>query len=230
MKCMLIQEHQNRSNWSFDKNAKDFSGTGFSAFFWRRIPHWIYWKGVGNLNFCISVNFYLSLYLLSRKHSRLSGLSRLHQYRHIGRTPELNKVSQLQCHWGDENDDDRLQDWEYQTYYISKRCDLNSAGVEVMIFKPSSNYFGTAVHLPVASKEVLDGVGGRRLVTGMKSKGFKLGGQLGEICVVVGVRRVGVAEKRGGALLIKRSDRKGPVFQNNCRYWANLCPARAVFM
>lgn len=33
MKCMLIQEHQNRSNWSFDKNAKDFSGTGFSAFF-----------------------------------------------------------------------------------------------------------------------------------------------------------------------------------------------------
>ena len=138
MKCTLIQEHQNSSNWCFDKNAKDFSGTGFSAFFWRRIPHWIYWKGVGNLNFCISVNFYLSLYLLSRKHSRLSGLSRLHQYRHIGRTPELNKVSQLQCHWGDENDDDRLQDWEYQTYYISKRCDLNSAGVEVMIFKPSS--------------------------------------------------------------------------------------------
>jgi len=42
MKCMLIQEHQNRSNWSFDKNAKDFSGTGFSAFFWRRIPHRIY--------------------------------------------------------------------------------------------------------------------------------------------------------------------------------------------
>ena len=47
----------------------------------------------------------------------------------------------------------------------------------------------------------------------MKSKGFKLGGQLGEICVVVGVRRVGVAEKERGGGLVKRSDRKGSVFQ-----------------
>ena len=33
MNCMPIQEHQNSSNWCFDRNAKDFSGTGFSAFF-----------------------------------------------------------------------------------------------------------------------------------------------------------------------------------------------------
>ena len=61
MKCMLIQEHQNRSNWSFDKNAKDFSGTGFSAFFGEEFHIEYILKGVGKLNFCISVNFYLSL-------------------------------------------------------------------------------------------------------------------------------------------------------------------------
>ena len=60
----------------------------------------------------------------------------------------------------------------------------------------------------------------------MKSKGFKLGGQLGEICVVVGVRRVGVAEKRG-VLLIKRSDRKGSMCQSKLSVLSQPVPRQS---